>query len=205
MKTINSNPKLNVKLAGLALAGLLPFAAQAHDGRGPGANVSGEVQVTHEIPGGVISVGAVFGRQPQPQVVVVQPERRPDVVVIEKGHGRGWEHAHKRERQVTIIHEEPRREVTIIRHEAPRTKTVVVERPACDRPGYTQSHEWSDGRQVSVDRQGPAGNYHYYSDGNQVSEDKQGPNGNYHYYEDAHQVSIQDNRDGQQRNVYVRK
>ena len=205
MKLTNNIPaKLNLKVAALALAGLLPLAAQAHD-RGPGANVSGEVQVTHEIPGGVITVGAVFGRQPQPQVVVVQ-DRRPDVVVVEHGHGRGWEHAHKHERQVTIIHEEPRREVTVIRHEEPRTRTVVVEQPACDRPqGYTQSHEWSDGRQVSVDRQGPAGNYHYYSDGNQVSEDKQGPNGNYHYYEDAHQVSVQDNRDGHQRNVYVRK
>jgi len=191
MKLTNLNPKLNLKIAGLALAGLLPFAAQAHD-RGPDANLSGEVEVTHQIPGGVISVGAVFGRQPQPQpqVVVVQ-DRRPDVVVVEKEHGRGWERAHKRERQITIIHEEPRREVTVVRHEEPRR--------------YTQSHEWSDGRQVSVDRQGPAGNYHYYSDGNQVSEDKQGPNGNYHYYEDAHQVSVQDNRDGHQRNVYVRK
>lgn len=192
MKLTNTIPaKLNLKVAALALAGLLPLAAQAHD-RGPGANVSGEVQVTHEIPGGVITVGAVFGRQPQPQVVVVQPERRPDVVVVEHGRGRGWEHAHKHERQVTIIHEEPRREVTVIRHEEPRARTVVVEQPACDR-------------QVSVDRQGPAGNYHYYSDGNQVSVDKQGPNGNYHYYEDAHQVSVQDNRDGHQRNVYVRK
>jgi len=82
----------------------------------------------------------------------------------------------------------------------------VVEQPACNRPqGYTQSHEWSDGRQVSVDRQGPAGNYHYYNDGKQVSVDRQGPNGNYHYYEDAHQVSVQDNRDGRLRNVYVRK
>lgn len=205
-----SNPKpakLNTTLAGLALAGLLPLAAHAHDTRRVGGNLSGEVQVTHEIPGGVITVGAEWGRrpQPQPQVVVVQ-DRRPDVVVVEHGHGRGWEHAHKRPRQVTIIHEEPRREVTIIRHEEPRKVVVVENQPSCGRnDGYTRSHEWSDGRQVSVDRQGPAGNYHYYNDGNQVSIDKQGPNGNYHYYEDAHQVSIQDNRDGGQRNVYVRK
>jgi hypothetical protein len=200
MKLTNLNPlKLNTKMAGLALAGLLPLAAHAHDGwnrRGPGANVSGEVQVVHEIPGGVISVGAVFGRrpEPQPQVVVVQ-DRRPDVVVIEREHGRGrgWEHAHKHAREVTII-----------RHEERRPRTVIVEQPACNR-GETRSHEWSDGRQVSVDRQGPNGNYHYYSDGNQVSEDRQGPNGNYHYYEDAHQVSVQDNRDGHLRNVYVRK
>jgi len=102
MKPMNINPNLNIKLAGLALAGLLPLATQAHDGwdrRGPGANVSGEVEVTHEIPGGVITVGAVFGRQPQPQVVVVQDrrpdvvvvhDRRPDVVVVTKEHGRGW-------------------------------------------------------------------------------------------------------------------
>lgn len=212
----------NTKVAGLALAGLLPLAAQAHDGwhRGPGADLSGEVQVTHEIPGGVISVGAEWGSrpQPQPQVVVVQ-DRRPDVVVVDhgpgrgwehgRGCGRGWEHAHKHEREVTIIHEEPAREVTVIRHEEPRKVVVVENQPSCGRHdadyGYERSHEWSDGRQVSVDRQGPAGNYHYYSDGNQVSVDKQGPNGNYHYYEDARQVSIQDNRDGRQRNVYVRK
>ena len=201
MELSNRKP-LNIKLAGLAIAGLLPLAAQAHGGAP--ARVSGEVQVVHEVPGGVITVGAEWGRRPapQPQVVVVQ-DRRPDVVVIEKEHGnhhrgRGyWKH-HKREREVTVIrHVEPR----------PRKVVVIEKEASCGRAGdrHTRSHEWSDGRQVSVDRQGPAGNYHYYSDGNQVSVDKQGPNGNYHYYEDARQVSIQDNRDGRQRNVYVRK
>ena len=203
MELSNRNP-LNIKLAGLALAGLLPLTAQAHGA----PRVSGEVQVVHQVPGGVITVGAEWGHrpQPQPQVVVVQ-DRRPDVVVIERERGRGrghWKH-HKREREVTIIHEAPRREVTIIRREEPRKVVVVENGSSCGRQDYTRSHEWSDGRQVSVDRQGPAGNYHYYSDGNQVSVDKQGPNGNYHYYEDARQVSIQDNRDGRQRNVYVRK
>ena len=215
MELSNLKPlNLKTKMAGLALAGLLPLTAQAgdfHRHRGV-SNVSGEVEVTHQIPGGVITVGAEWGRrpQPQPQVVVVQDRRpdvvvvheerrRPDVVVIEKGHGRGcgrgWEHAHKRNREVTII-----------RHEEPRKVVVIENRPACGRNEVqTRSHEWSDGRQVSVDRQGPNGNYHYWSDGNQVSEDRQGPNGNYHYYEDAHQVSIQDNRDGRQRNLYVRK
>lgn len=198
---------LNLKLAGLALAGLLPLSAQAHGA----PRVSGEVQVVHEVPGGVITVGAEWGRRPEPrpQVVVVE-DRRPEVVVVEKRRGCDWKRARKHHREVTIIREEPRREVTIIRHEEPRKVVVVEDRPACERRDYERrdyerSHEWSDGRQVSVDRQGPAGNYHYYSDGNQVSVDRQGPNGNYHYYEDAHQVSIQDNRDGRQRNTYIRK
>jgi hypothetical protein len=211
MELSNLNPlNLKPKLAGLALAGLLPLSAQANDwhhSRGV-SRVSGEVEVTHQIPGGVITVGAEWGHRPQPQpqvvvvqdrrpdVVVVHEQRRPDVVVIEKGHGRDWGHSHKRNREVTII-----------RHEEPRKVVVVQNQPSCDRrdAGYTRSHEWSDGRQVSVDRQGPNGNYHYWSDGNQVSVDKQGPNGNYHYYEDARQVSVQDNRDGRQRNLYVRK
>jgi hypothetical protein len=220
MELSNLNPlNLKTKLAGLAVAGLLPLTAQANDwhhSRGV-SRVSGEVAVTHQIPGGVITVGAEWGHrpQPQPQVVVVEDrrpdvvvvqdrrpdvvvvhDRRPDVVVIEKGHGHGWRHGHKRHREVTVI-----------RHEAPRKVVVVENRASCNRrdEGYTRSHEWSDGRQVSVDRQGPNGNYHYWSDGNQVSEDRQGPNGNYHYYEDARQVSVQDNRDGRQRNLYVRK
>jgi hypothetical protein len=211
MELSNLNPlNMKTKLAGLALAGLLPLTAQANDGRHSRgvSRVSGEVEVVHQIPGGVITVGAEWGHRPQPQpqvvvvqdrrpdVVVVHENRRPDVVVIERGHGhRGWKHGHKRNREVTII-----------RHEEPRKVVVVDNRPACDRNnGYTRSHEWSDGRQVSIDRQGPNGSYHYWSDGNQVSVDKQGPNGSYHRYEDARQVSVQDNRDGRARNLYVRK
>jgi hypothetical protein len=188
-----SNPKtLNLKttVAGLALAGLLPLAANADGGRpmrDRGARVSGEVSVTHQIPGGVITVGAEWGRrpQPQPQVVVVQ-DRRPDVVVIDKGHGRDWEHAHKRNREVTIVREAPRRKVVVVEHRpAAREKVVVVENKSCDRPAAAVTHEYRDGRQVSIDRRGP--------------------NGTYHYYEDAHQVSIDDNRDGNMRHVYVRK
>ncbi len=217
MELSNRNPlNLKPKMAWLALAGLLPLAAQADVGRpyrDRGARVSGEVQVTHQIPGGTVTVGAEWGRRPQPQVVVVQDRRpdvvvahdhKPEVVVVERrhGHGHDWKRHHKRDREVTIIREE-RRPV--------REKVVVVEKPSCAKPvvveerGYSRSHEWSDGRQVSVDRQGPNGNYHYYKDGNQVSVDKQGPNGSYHYYEDASQVSIRDNRDGRERNVYVRK
>lgn len=207
---------LKSKLAAMTLAGLFPISALANDGshrREAPVQVSGDVQMTHDIPGGVITVGAEWGHRHQPDVVVVE-NRKPDVVIVENDrdrdhgrgsmHGRGWERHHGCDREVTVVREEPRREVV-------RQEVVVLKNDGdCrhdrrDEVGYNRSHEWSDGRQVSIDRQGAAGNYHYYSDGRQVSIDKQGPEGNYHYYEDDTQVSIQDNRSGRHENLYVRK
>ncbi|MEO7424394.1 MAG: hypothetical protein ABI036_04355 [Fibrobacteria bacterium] len=214
---MNSNhPIRNIKSGtlGLALAAvLIPAAlASANPGRAHGipANVSGHVEVVHQVPGGTVTVGAEWGRQPRPapQVVVVQSQ--PQVVVVERGN-----HCHRRDREVTIIHERPSRQVTVIREQPARREVVVVENhgdAACGRPEVIReerrsgdSHYYNDGKQVSIDRNGQDGQYHYYKDVNQVSETKVTQNGTYHYYEDANQVSIQDNRDGRERNVYVRK
>ena len=206
MKTLNGKTS-NLKLQALALAALLPMAAQASDRwehRDSRSNLSGRVEVSHEIPGGVITVGADWGRQrPQPQVVVVE-NSRPEVIVIEKdrGHGRGRHHHHNR--HVTIVREQPRQ--VIIVKEQPREVVIVKEEPACNRAAEVHTQIYRDGNQVSVQKSGPNGTYQYYKDANQVSERRTGPDGTYQYYEDAHQVSIQENRDGRpQRNVYVRK
>jgi hypothetical protein len=217
MKLSNENiNSLKSKTLGLALAAvLIPGGlAMANDHRHMGArsDLSGHVEVVHEIPGGVVTVGADWGRprptvvvQQPPQVVVVQQQPQPQVVVIEKdrghghGYGRGYGHGrgHHRDREVTIIREEPR-----------RPQVVVVEKRVenCDRNDRGgNSHYYNDGKQVSVDRQDHNGQYHYYNDGKQVSETRTDRSGTYHYYEDARQVSIQDNRDGRNRNVYVQK
>ena len=221
MKLSNHEPAtFKAKTLGLAFAALIPVAAQAHDGwnrydADSRAHVSGTVEVTHQIPGGTLTVGAEWGKHsvPQPQVVVVENHRGPEVVVIEKEHGRGHGRNWKRNREVTMVREEPRRQVVIVSEVPARQQVVVVEqRPACGREvavvehrGYTESHEYRDGNQVSVQKSGPNGTYQYYQDANQVSEQRTDGSGTYHYYEDAHQVSVQDNRDGHQRNVYVRK
>lgn len=205
----NENTSSKLKLQALALAALLPMAAQASDRwehRRARQDLSGSVEVTKEVPGGVITVGAEWGK-PRPEVVVVEnrrPEvvvvenRRPEVIVIEKerGHGRRHHYGHKH-------HRHGHKHVTVIR-EVPREVVIVKERPACG-PATVVEHVHRDAHQVSVQRTSEHGTYHYYKDGNQVSERRTGPDGTYHYYEDAHQVSIQDNRDGKQRNVYVRK
>jgi hypothetical protein len=218
----NTNKSLKSKTLGLALAAvLIPGGlALAHDGGRPmvtRGNVSGHVEVVHEIPGGTVVVGADWGK-PRPTVVV---ERR-EVVVVEKEHRHG--RGHHRDREITIIREEPRRNVTIIREEPRRNVTIIrtvpvrpevvviekreVRDEGCNRNedvsgGNTQYY--NDGKQVSVVRNDRDGQYQYYKDANQVSETRTDRSGTYKYYEDAHQVSIQDNRDGRNRNVYVQK
>ncbi|MEO6096543.1 MAG: hypothetical protein ABIW76_12885 [Fibrobacteria bacterium] len=213
MKLSKNNNSLKSKTLGLALAAvLIPGGlAMAHDGNRPmvtRGNLSGHVEVVHEIPGGTGVVGAEWGK-PRPTVVVQQPpqvvvvQQQPQVVVIEKdrGHGRGY---HKN-REVTIIREEQRR--------CARPQVVVVEKHVIRGRGHNHhdaghggnSHYYNDGKQVSVDRKDHNGQYHYYKDANQVSETRTDRSGAYHYYEDARQVSIQDNRDGRNRNVYVQK
>ena len=212
MKLSNKNNSLKSKTLGLALAAvLIPGGlAMAHDGNRPmvtRGNLSGHVEVVHQIPGGTVVVGAEWGK-PRPTVVVQQPpqvvvvQQQPKVVVIEKDHRHGWEHGrgHHKDREVTVIREEPRRHA--------RPQVVVVEKRVenCDRNDRGgNSHYYNDGKQVSVDRQDHNGQYHYYNDGKQVSETRTDRSGTYHYYEDARQVSIQDNRDGRNRNVYVQK
>jgi hypothetical protein len=188
MELSNKKPAtLKSKTLGLALAAaLLPLTAQANDRShyqaAPRANLSGTVEVTHQIPGGVITVGAEWGR-PKPQVVVVQ-DRRPDVVGVEMrqsqvvvvGKERG--RSHKRNREVTIVREEPRRKVVVVREE-PRPQVVVVKTvPA--RKEVVVVQQAGCGKPVEV-----------------VKETR--------YYGGASHVSIQENRDGRLRNVYVRK
>ena len=190
------------KTLGLAMAAvLIPGSMAMASGRHGGPNVSGQVEVVHQVPGGVVTVGAEWGRRrndPPPVVIVQAPQ--PQVIVVEKDRG----HHHKRDREVTIIREQPRRHVE---------KVVVIEKHGGhgrhdrheNRGRGGDSHYYNDGKQVSYDRKGKDGQYHYYKDGNQVSETRVDRSGTYHYYEDANQVSIQDNRVGRERNVYVRK
>jgi hypothetical protein len=192
----DSNKTQNAKTLGLALAAfLLPAAASAHGPVAVKKDLSGHVEVVHQMPGGTIVVGADWGKpKPAPQVVVVKEspkvivvKEQPKVVVVEK---HGHHYGRHKDRDVTIIRETPRRQVTVIKQEpAHRQVTIVKTEPV---------HE----KVVVVEKRGDS---QYYNDGKQVSYQHNGPDGAYHYYEDANQISIQDNRDGRQRNVYVRK
>lgn len=213
MKNVNINTSKS-KTLGLLLAALLPTGAAiaSHDevrrhSRGD-VEVGGTVVVTKEIPGGVITVGATIGH---PRPVVVESRK---VVVVEKEHCPP--------QQVTIIREAPVRKVIV--REEPRTQVViikkvgkhgrVIEKRIITRDegrGHGRHHgrnDWDDrghGRDVSYQTQDDEGSRTYYRDANQISESRSGRDGNYQYYEDAHQVSIQDNRGGQNKHVYVRK
>jgi hypothetical protein len=140
------------KTLGLALAAfLIPVGmASAHDGnRSPAVvrtNLSGHVEVVHQVPGGVITVGADWGRQrPEPPQVVVVQDRRREVVVVEKRHGHG--NGRHRDREVTIIREEPRRQVTIVRTGPACPKTVVIEK----RGGNNDRYDNHDDRRMGYD------------------------------------------------------
>jgi hypothetical protein len=175
---------LKSKTLGLAMAAVLipGGVAMAHDGAVVRKDLSGHVEVVHQVPGGTVVVGADWGkrREPAPVVVVQAPPRR-EVVIIEKehghGHGRGRGHDHEygrgydrgydrnydrgydrhEQRQVTIIKEVPRKQITIIKtvEQRPHREVVVVEKRV-ETVAYNHA-------------------------------------------------SIQDDRDGQLRNVYVRK
>lgn len=173
------------KTLGLLLAAMVPTGAALADGgyhrHDRGVEIGGEVVVTKQIPGGVVTVGATIGR-PRPVVVeekvVVVKERAPEKVVI--------------------VEREPVREKVVIVKERPvvEKKVIIVE-----KHGHHRKHV----KKVIVHERRDRGNRHYFRDGNQVSESYSGPEGNYHYYEDQNQVSIQDNRHGQNRHVYVKK
>ncbi len=227
MKLINNKTNsLKSKTLGLALAAvLIPAAlASATDRNHPSSgrnNVSGHVEVVRQTPGGVVTVGVDWGkrRSDPPPVVIVQEAPRREVIVVEKvverhhgrgyhkhqdkhykkhhGRGHGYGH-HKQDREVTIIREVPRCE-----------KVVVVEERVQHDHGRDHrngnSNYYSDGKQVSYSRSDDDGQYNYYKDANQVSESRVDASGSYNYYEDGNQVSIQENRGGQQRQVYVRK
>jgi hypothetical protein len=179
MKDSNKTQTANTKTLGLALAAfLLPAAASANGPTVVKKDLSGHVEVVHQMPGGTVIVGADWGKpKPAPQVVVVKEspkvvvvKEKPKVVVVEK---RGHAYGH-RDREVTVIRKAPRRQVTVIKNEpVRRAATIVKTEPA---------HE----KKVVVVQKSDA-------------------SGSYHYYEDADRISIQDNRDGRQRNVYVRK
>ena len=195
------------KTLGLLLAALVPTGAALADGgyynghRDRGVQAVGTVEITKEIPGGIITVGATIGN---PRPVVVE-ERK--VVVIKQEERCA-------PREVVVVRQAPvvERKVVVIekhgRHGKEVKRIVTVER---DRHGNGHDRDWDrhndhdrgHGRDRDWDRGGERG--HSYRDGRQVSVDKQSHDGNYHYYEDAHQVSIDDNRGGQNRHVYVRK
>lgn len=229
---------LKSKTLGLALAAVLIPAtlASATDRNHPSSgrnNVSGQVEVVRQTPGGVVTVGVDWGKRrsdPDP-VVIVQEAPRREVIVVEKvverhhgsghhkhhekhykkhhGRGHGYGH-HKQDREVTLIREVPRREqVTIIKTVPACEKVVVVEERLQHDHGRDHrngnSNYYSDGKQVSYSRNDDDEQYNYYKDANQVSESRVDGSGSYNYYEDGNQVSIQENRGGQQRQVYVRK
>lgn len=205
--TLSNNAKsktFHSKTLGLALAAVLVPAglSMASDGHRHRSahNVSGHVEVVKQIPGGVVTVGAEWGRPrpvivQQPQVVVV--EQRPQVVVVER----------ERPRKVVVVREEKRcepvREVTVIK---------TRERGHGRGHGYGRGHGRGHGHDKKVvvveknrGRGHGEGNYHYYRDAEKVSESRSDRSGNYHYYEDAHQISIDDNRHGRREHTYVRK
>ncbi|HKP98508.1 MAG TPA: hypothetical protein VJ385_22450 [Fibrobacteria bacterium] len=173
MKYPNGTQTLKSRTLGLALAAFLIPAgmASAHD-RAPAivkTNLSGHVEVVHQVPGGVVTVGADWGKQRQaPQVVVV--EERPQVIIVEK-RGRRYNHRDHRDhgrdrnrevtlireqprRQVTVIHQEPRRRVTVIHQESRRQVTIVKTVPARKEVVVVRKHDDHgydrDGRQRIV-------------------------------------------------------
>jgi len=183
----NTRKSFNLKTLGLPLATVLMTAglaaAHGNDRAKPIGSVSGHVEVVKHVPGGVVTVGAEWGRpRPVNPPTVVVVEQRPQVVVVEK--------VRPQPRKVVVVREAPRRHVTVVKdrgHHHGHKKVVVVKKK--DSHGRHNHH---DGR----------GKHH----GNrQISHSKNGPNGQYHYYEDAKQISISDNRHGRQEHVYVRK
>lgn len=203
MKTKNGTHS-KTKTLGLLLAALVPTGAALADGgyynghRDRGVNAVGTVVLTKEIPGGVITVGATIGN-PRPVVV----EERKVVVVKQEERCAP--------RKVVVVHEAPpvvEKKVVIIekhgRHGRQVKKIVTVER---DRHGHGHDRDWDRGdRHGRHDRDGRRDRHdHDYRDDRQVSIHREGPEGQYHYYEDANMVSIDDNRDGRNRHVYVRK
>ena len=177
------------KTLGLLLAALVPTGAALADGgyynghRDRGINASGTVVVTKEIPGGVITVGATIGN-PRPVVV----ERRKVVVV-------------KQEERC-----EPQKVVVVRKAPVVEKKVVVVEKHRHHHHGVKRIVKVERNRHDHGRRHDRDGHRHDGHDhGRQVSIDKQGPNGSYHYYEDDRMVSIDDNRNGQNRHVYVKK
>lgn len=207
MKNSSNIQSAKSKTLGLLLAAMVPTGAALADGgyhrHDRGVEIGGEVVVTKQIPGGIVTVGATIGR-PRPVVVeekvVVVKERAPEkVVIIEREPVR---------EKVVIVKERPVREKVVIveqngRHHRHTKKIIVHEDRGCRGRGH--GHNSDNARQVSIQSQDGRGNSHYYRDGNQVSESYSGPEGNYHYYEDRNQVSIQDTRYGQNKHVYVRK
>ncbi|HLP41743.1 MAG TPA: hypothetical protein VK465_09575 [Fibrobacteria bacterium] len=204
MKNSSNIQSAKSKTLGMLLAAMVPTGAALAEGgyhrHDCGVEIGGEVVVTKQIPGGVVTVGATIGR-PRPVVVeekVVVKERAPEkVVIVEREPVR---------EKVVIVKERPAREKVIIveqhgwRHR--HTKNIIVHE---DRGCRGRDHYDDDARQVSIQSRDGRGNSHYYRDENQVSESYSGPEGNYHYYEDQNQVSIEDNRYGQNKHVYVRK
>lgn len=207
MKTLNLKTSNKTKALGLLVAVLVPagaaFADRAyyHGSRERGIDVSGTVVLSKEIPGGVITVGGTFGN-PRPvvveerKVVVVRQEERcePRKVVIVR----------EQPRKVVIVKEAPRREVVVVREE-PREVVVVKER---GRRGHRHGHgKWDRHDRHDHDGwdRGHDGYDRDFSQGKQVSVQQSGPNGSYHYYEDDRMVSIDDNRNGMNRHVYVQK
>jgi len=201
MKTTNQNLSKS-KTLGLLLAALVPTGAALADGgyhhghRDRGIDAVGSVVVTKEIPGGVITVGATIGN-PRPVVV----EERKVVVVRQEERCEP--------QKVVVIHKAPvvEKKVVVIekhgRHGRQVKKIVTVERG--DRGyGHRHGHDRDWDRHDRRDRDGHRHEWRS-DDGRQVSIDKQGPNGSYHYYEDDRMVSIDDNRGGQNRHVYVKK
>jgi len=145
---------LNLGLAAVLLTTGLAMANHGEYHRGSQEQIaaSGHVEVVHQVPGGTISVGVEIGR---PRTVVVQPQ--PSVVVVEP-------ECH-RTREVTVIHEEPRREVEVIRteehghgrgHGWGHREVVVVhdqrERPSCDRHEDWREEGYRRGREEDFRR-----------------------------------------------------
>jgi hypothetical protein len=180
MKNANGTYTLKSRTLGLALAAaLIPALASANGHTAPSArkDLSGHVEVVHQVPGGTVTVGAEWGKQHRPQPTVVVVEQRPQVVVVEREiRGR-----HQHGRKVVLVREQPRRITAIER--APRREVVVVEKRGLRGNAYGKPSR-------IVER---------------VSYHDKGGNGGSRYRQETREVILRDDRDGHSRNVYVRR
>jgi hypothetical protein len=185
--------KTSLVLLGILSTALAAEARNRHSSHA--VSVGGEVEVVKEIPGGVVRVGVVIGKgghrveHREPEVIVVKERQRPRhqevIVVQEPACERDWRDAEfrrSRERE--------------FRHMGGKGRQG-------GHGGNIRVYE--SGNQFSYHRQGHGYNERYFRDGHQVSYTVEGPEGRYHYFENGEMISIDDNRQGANQHVFIRK
>lgn len=195
---VGSRLAVNGLAMAASLAVMLPSGQAMAHGQDRNSNVTGEVVVTKQIPGGTVTVGVGIG-QPRPVVV----EERRVVVVKERERPREVTVIHREPSRKVVIVREPERRVTVIRREPVRQVTVVKEYD--DGKWYPGKYEGR--KEKARERRGghDHGAYHRYDDGKQKYVARADHNGSYRYFEDEHGVSIQEVSHHGTRDEYYRK